>query len=191
VLEVAATVVGLLGAAGVLVFAVLLLRPYALGFSMKAGETYRELWNHHILEQPMIDLALAEALDERRQENGETVRRLILWAGARTRIAGGRDRWIGARRGANLVSNGDAESEESANTDATVKGTGAGHLAQAATDDLQPRETWRHRQFTVPPRSIAIRAAPPARKDRQSAAPRRAARLEPRHRRRGLVNKLM
>lgn len=78
-LEVAPTVVGLLGGAGVLVFAVLLLRPYALGFSMKAGETYRELWNHHILEQPMIDLALAEALDERRQENAQTVRRLVLW----------------------------------------------------------------------------------------------------------------
>ena len=78
-LEIAAAVVGLAGAAGVLVFAVLLLRPYALGFSMKAGETYRELWNRQILEQPMIDLALAEALDERRQENAETVRRLVRW----------------------------------------------------------------------------------------------------------------
>jgi hypothetical protein len=46
---------------------------------MKAGETYRELWKLDILEQPMIDLALAEALDERRQENAKTVRTLVLW----------------------------------------------------------------------------------------------------------------
>ena len=78
-LEIAAAAVGLIGAAGVLVFAVLLLRPYELGFSMKSGETYRELWKLDILEQPMIDLALAEALDERRRENAKTVRRLVLW----------------------------------------------------------------------------------------------------------------
>ena len=57
----------------------LLLRPYELGFSMKAGETYRELWNHQILDQPMIDLSLAAALDERRRENAKTVKRLVLW----------------------------------------------------------------------------------------------------------------
>jgi hypothetical protein len=78
-LQIAAGAVGLLGAAGVLVFAVLLLRPYDLGFSMKAGETYRELFRLDVLEQPMIDLALADALDERRQENAETVKRLVLW----------------------------------------------------------------------------------------------------------------
>lgn len=80
-LEIAAAAVGLIGAAGVLVFTVLLLRPNELGFSMKAGETYRELWNHQILDQPMIDLALAEALDERRQENAKTVKQLVLWLG--------------------------------------------------------------------------------------------------------------
>jgi hypothetical protein len=78
-LEIAAATVGLLGAAGVLAFAVLLLRPYELGFSMKAGETYRELWKLDVLEQPMIDLALAEALDERRDENAKSVNRLVLW----------------------------------------------------------------------------------------------------------------
>lgn len=78
-LQIAAIAVGLIGAAGVLVFAVLLLRPYELGFSMKAGETYRELWKLDILEQPMIDLALAEALDERREENAKSVNRLVLW----------------------------------------------------------------------------------------------------------------
>lgn len=57
----------------------LLLRPYDLGFSMKAGETYRELFRLDVLEQPMIDLALADALDERRQQNAKTVKRLVLW----------------------------------------------------------------------------------------------------------------
>lgn len=75
--QVAATLVGLLGAAGVLVFAVLLLRPYELGFSVKAGETYRELWDRNMLEQPMVDLALAEAFDERRRQNARTVKLLV------------------------------------------------------------------------------------------------------------------
>jgi hypothetical protein len=79
VLEIAATSAGLLGAAGVLLFVVLLLRPYELGFSMKAGETYRELWRQAVTEQPLIDLALAEALDERRHDNSKTVDRLGLW----------------------------------------------------------------------------------------------------------------
>jgi hypothetical protein len=42
--EIAATAIGLLGSAGILVFVVLLLRPYELGFSVKAGVTYRALW---------------------------------------------------------------------------------------------------------------------------------------------------
>jgi hypothetical protein len=79
--EIAATVIGLIGAADVLLFAVLLLRPYELGFSVKAGATYRELWNRNMLEQPMIDLALAEAFDERRDENAQVVRQLVLWLG--------------------------------------------------------------------------------------------------------------
>lgn len=77
--QIAAAYAGVAGAAGVLIFAVLLLRPYELGFSMKAGETYRELWKQDVLEQPMIDLALADALDERRQANAQTVQRLVLW----------------------------------------------------------------------------------------------------------------
>jgi hypothetical protein len=48
--EVAGTVVGLLGCAGVLLFVVLLLRPYRLGFSVKPGVTYRALWDQGILE---------------------------------------------------------------------------------------------------------------------------------------------
>jgi len=79
VAEIAATAVGLLGAGGVLLFVVLLMRPYALGFSIKAGATYRALWGQDILEQPMVDLALAEAFEERRNQNAQTVRLLVLF----------------------------------------------------------------------------------------------------------------
>lgn len=47
-LEGTAAVVGLLGCAGLLVCVVLLLRPYELGFSVKAGATYRALWDQDI-----------------------------------------------------------------------------------------------------------------------------------------------
>ena len=60
--EIAATAIGLLGSSAVLLFVVLLLRPDELGFSVKAGATYRALWDQDILEQPMLDIALAEVL---------------------------------------------------------------------------------------------------------------------------------
>ncbi|MGH2805371.1 MAG: hypothetical protein ACRDL4_20400, partial [Thermoleophilaceae bacterium] len=75
--EIAATTIGLLGSAGVLVFVILLLRPYELGFSVKAGATYRALWEQGVLEQPMVDLALAEAFEERRTGNAKVVQRLV------------------------------------------------------------------------------------------------------------------
>jgi hypothetical protein len=75
--EVAGTVVGLLGCAGVLLFVVLLLRPYQLGFSVKPGATYRALWDQGILDQPMVDIALAEAFEERREENAKVVKQLV------------------------------------------------------------------------------------------------------------------
>src|SRR5918999_1239332 len=56
--EISATAIGLLGSTGVLLFVVLLLRPYELGFSVKAGVTYRALWEQAILDQPWVDLAL-------------------------------------------------------------------------------------------------------------------------------------
>jgi hypothetical protein len=43
------------------VFVVLLLRPYDLAFSVNAPATYRALWDQGILEQPLVDLALADA----------------------------------------------------------------------------------------------------------------------------------
>jgi hypothetical protein len=79
--EIAATVVGLLGSGGVLVFVVLLLRPYELGFSVKAGATYRALWEQGILGQPMVDIALAEAFEERRNDNAVVVGRLVVFLG--------------------------------------------------------------------------------------------------------------
>ncbi len=78
-LEISATVLGIAGCAGLLVFVVLLLRPAELGFSVKAGATYRSLWEQGILEQPTVDLALAEAFEERREENAEVVGRLVLF----------------------------------------------------------------------------------------------------------------
>lgn len=80
-LEVAMTGLGLLGAAAVLVFVVLLLRPYELGFSVKPGATYRALWDQDILSQPMVDLALAEAYEERRSGNAMVVGRLVRFLG--------------------------------------------------------------------------------------------------------------
>ncbi len=81
VAETLATVVGLIGAGGLLVFVVLLLRPYELGFSVNAPATYRALWDKGILEQPMVDLALADAFEEQREANARAVRRLVRFLG--------------------------------------------------------------------------------------------------------------
>lgn len=77
--QIVATIVGLCGAAGVLLFVVMLLRPYELGFSVRAGDTYRAMWNQAILEQPVVDIALAEAFEGRRDANAIVVRRLLLF----------------------------------------------------------------------------------------------------------------
>lgn len=81
VAETLRTIVGLIGAGGLLVFVVLLLRPYELGFSVNAPATYRALWEKEILEQPMVDLALADAFEEQREENTKAVRRLVWFLG--------------------------------------------------------------------------------------------------------------
>lgn len=72
-----AAILGLVGAGGLLVCVVLLLRPYALGFSVNPQATYRALWEQEILEQPMVDLALADAFEERWEKNKRTVGRLV------------------------------------------------------------------------------------------------------------------
>jgi hypothetical protein len=66
--EILAAYFGVAGAIGVLICTVNLLRPRELGFSIKAGQAYRELFKNDTLEQPGIDLALADAFDERRAE---------------------------------------------------------------------------------------------------------------------------
>jgi hypothetical protein len=76
VVEISAACVGLLGAAAVLLFAVLLLRPYEIGFAVRVEATYRALWKNDLTEQPALDLALAEAFEQRRRQNGATVKRL-------------------------------------------------------------------------------------------------------------------
>ncbi|MDQ5833423.1 MAG: hypothetical protein M3550_10270 [Actinomycetota bacterium] len=60
-----------------MVFVVMLLRPYELGFSVKPGATYRALWDQEVLVQPMVDLALAEAFEKRRNANAQVVERLV------------------------------------------------------------------------------------------------------------------
>lgn len=55
---------------------VMLWMPYEMGFSLRAQESYREPWNAGVIEQPLIDLTLAAALDERRELNRAVVRRL-------------------------------------------------------------------------------------------------------------------
>lgn len=75
-LQTVAAAVGLLGAGGLLLVVVLLLRPYELGFSVNAPGTYHALWEQGILEQPMVDLALTEAFEEQRETNLRAVRRL-------------------------------------------------------------------------------------------------------------------
>jgi asparagine N-glycosylation enzyme membrane subunit Stt3 len=76
-LQTLAATAGLLGAGGLLLVVVLLLRPYELGFSVNAPSTYRALWEQGILEQPMVDLALADAFEEQREANLRAVRRLV------------------------------------------------------------------------------------------------------------------
>jgi hypothetical protein len=80
-LQTLAAIVGVVGAGGLLLFVVLLLRPYELGFTVNAPATYRALWEQGILEQPMVDLALADAFEEERETNLETARRLTLLLG--------------------------------------------------------------------------------------------------------------
>lgn len=78
-LERVAAYVGVAAGAGVLLCVVMLLRPRELGFSVKAGDTYKELFKQGTLEQPAVDLVLADAFDERRAENAEVVDRLTFW----------------------------------------------------------------------------------------------------------------
>ena len=75
--ELVAAGVGVLAAGALLIFVVLLLIPRELGFSVNARATYEALWDQQILEQPLVDLALADAFDERRSENAGVVSRLV------------------------------------------------------------------------------------------------------------------
>lgn len=71
----------MIGAGALLTFVVLLLSPRELGFSVKAGATYRALWEQEILQQPLVDLALAEPFEQRRQENAKVVGQLVSFLG--------------------------------------------------------------------------------------------------------------
>jgi hypothetical protein len=73
------TVLGVVGGVVLLIAALLLLLPYELGFSVNARATYEALWTQEILEQPLVDLALADALHERRELNRAVVRQLAAY----------------------------------------------------------------------------------------------------------------
>lgn len=79
--EVSAAALGLIGAAVLLLFVVLLLRPYKMGFSVNAPAAYRALWEQGILEQPMVDLTLADAFEDEREQNARVVRQLVRFLG--------------------------------------------------------------------------------------------------------------
>lgn len=74
--EVLCTVLGIAGATILLVAALMLLWPQELGFSVNTRATYRELWEQQILEQPLLDLTLADAFHDRRQANKVVVTHL-------------------------------------------------------------------------------------------------------------------
>ncbi len=79
--DIVASFVGVVAAGALLIFVVLLLIPRELGFSVNARATYQALWDQQILQQPMVDLALAEAFDERREQNAGVVSRLASFLG--------------------------------------------------------------------------------------------------------------
>ncbi len=81
VLEIVAAATGALATGALLILTVLLLVPRELGLSVNAHETYEALWEQDILEQPLVDLALAEAFEERRTENSTVVLRLVSFLG--------------------------------------------------------------------------------------------------------------
>lgn len=74
--EVLCTVLGIVGAAILLVAALRLLWPRELGFSVNTRATYQELWDQQILDQPLLDLTLADAFHDRRQANKAVVTEL-------------------------------------------------------------------------------------------------------------------
>ena len=101
--EIIAAGVGVLAAGALLIFVVLLLIPRELGFSVNARATYEALWDQQILEQPLVDLALADAFDERQERE---CRRGVA-AGIASRLgargADTGDSWSCDRRRASLV----------------------------------------------------------------------------------------
>ncbi len=59
-----------------LVAALMLLWPREVAFSVNTRATYQALWEQQILEQPLLDLTLADAFHDRREANKQVVTRL-------------------------------------------------------------------------------------------------------------------
>lgn len=69
---------GILGAAGLFLSTALLLWPRVVGFSLDAPAAHRSLWAAGVVEQPIVDLALTKAYEQRWQDNERVARRLDL-----------------------------------------------------------------------------------------------------------------
>lgn len=74
--EILAAVAGLIGCAGVLLCVVLLLHPRSLAFTVSATAAYRSLWDRGAVEPAATHIALAEAFEQRHEDNRPTVERL-------------------------------------------------------------------------------------------------------------------
>jgi len=74
--EIVAGFTGLIGCAGVLLCVVLLLHPRSLAFGVSATAAYRSLWDRGVVEPPGTHIALAEAFEQRHEDNRPTVERL-------------------------------------------------------------------------------------------------------------------
>jgi hypothetical protein len=75
--EIAATALGPLGAGGVLGLRGLVVTPVRTRFQCEGWGHLPALWEQGLLDQPMVDIALAEAFEERRNGNAAVVRRLV------------------------------------------------------------------------------------------------------------------
>lgn len=70
---------GIFGGIALLVTTALILLPYEMGFSLDASYTYRWMFREGVLDQPGVDLVLADALHERREQNKKMVDRMTFY----------------------------------------------------------------------------------------------------------------
>lgn len=76
-----ATIAGFSGAGVLLIAVVVLASPWRIGFTASGSETYDELVELGVIEQPSVDVVLAKRLDERYARNQVPIDKLraALW----------------------------------------------------------------------------------------------------------------